>query len=1115
MDLLEGLNSAQRQAVLHGSSGTPGPLAVLAGPGTGKTRVITHRLAHLIVEQGVDAASICALTFTIKAAGEMRTRLRELLAACGPTWAPKASLVQISTYHSLGRRILYRFADRAGLPREPRLVDAADLRRLARDQILAHGLMGKVMGQGADAAAEIVLKHASAMANAAVTLDAARAYARQWGARLASLDTPEAIGQRAELARFIETTDAVAALQAEQKRRGWIGFDDFITLPIELIRRDRMARDIMQGELRHAVVDEFQDVNAATIVMLSELFPGTHGKSTRNPDLCVVGDDDQAIYGFRGADQHAFARFAALWPPATTITLDENYRCSKPVIAAASRTISHAISRANADKTLRAASSRPPDAPDSAVELVHCEEERATAEVIASIVLQSRSRDLRLSAASRWDKYAVLARTNGELDRLQAAFELEGIPVQRRRRAGVLDDEGVQDIIAWCRLLIDPKDHASARRLLLRPPIGLSAAEVTRFEPAYRNALRDVRLRGSEHPGDYAAFLAAQAPGDARLARFGETLAAFAARGQTGRADQLVYELAIHTGVVHADLLAPEHRAERVQSVVRFIQFAQERQPTLPAPGAIEQFLELLPDFEDSDELGIGTADRIDGSADQSEAAEQPDAVRLLTAHASKGLEFDTVIVARVISPHGFPKSGGSRNSAALPQDLIADTLATSSSTLDDDDARTDEERRIFYVACTRAIRRLVLVGRIPDAKSTATAYLSELLASPPVAGPARSGSEILAETPSRAGELQRELESVKDRASRRERIAELASRERSRAASALASVERLSLSEMDLREVSQLLTKSAERLAIIAQVGATGSGPAWADAADVNEIVTRLGKPEAALPATLRDIVRPPSPPLSLSYSQLKDYERCPACFWCRHLAGLVDPPGESQELGNVVHAAMERFANRVREADAEGREPPTLHDLQAIGREIIGISDIQGGIPREADLVARVAAQLSTAYQLAQKHASGANILLIEHRAELPFVLDALPGVTHTIKLRIDRVEQRADGSFAIIDYKTGKASEKLLKPPLADLQLGLYAIALMQHQETSDLPPGGAEYHILSAGEVGRLEFKRMKIDKVRQSVSSILSGILAGDFPRGKDCTDGPCRVFVRA
>ncbi|MDP1662339.1 MAG: UvrD-helicase domain-containing protein, partial [Phycisphaerales bacterium] len=236
MDLLAGLNEAQRRAVEHDS----GPLVVLAGPGTGKTRLIIHRVAHMILEKGVKPEQVVALTFTVKACEQMRQRLGELLAQGGPAAAAQANLVNVHTYHGFGHRLIRRFADRLGLPSRPELIDSAQRKRLLRGLIQQDKHLSLMLGQGVDAAAEHAGAVIDALRDYAVDGAGAAAWAKEWGAKLArneeGLDAAALAGAQAEQSIFEQTARLMVALEAQQRQRGWLSMSELITEPIRLLR---------------------------------------------------------------------------------------------------------------------------------------------------------------------------------------------------------------------------------------------------------------------------------------------------------------------------------------------------------------------------------------------------------------------------------------------------------------------------------------------------------------------------------------------------------------------------------------------------------------------------------------------------------------------------------------------------------------------------------------------------------------------------------------------------------------------------------------------------------------------------------------------------------------
>jgi DNA helicase-2/ATP-dependent DNA helicase PcrA len=479
VSLLDGLNDRQREAVEHRGS----PLIVLAGPGTGKTRVITHRIAHLI-EGGARPDSIAAMTFTNKAAAEMRERLESLVGSAG-------DLVVAGTFHSLGLRWLARFGDAIGVPTRLQLIDSAQRRDLLEDAVIEAAAAGRSRRRAWRREARGTRPIALGLDQQAPHRRRLRGRCRRPGRSLARADRiaarrlgrGEARGRAGAIGRVRRRGRGVRRFEKSCAARGLATFDDYILLPIRILRESADAAAIIRDEVRHVVVDEYQDVNGAQLELLKLLAP-----PTRSPDLCVVGDDDQAIYGFRGSDTRAFEHFANIWTDSTTITLDANYRSTPAILDGSQRIIAKAETRFVAEKALEANGERAGDA--SPIEAVHVDKGTPWGGVIAPMILADRA------ASDRgYDSYAVIASTHSKLEEIADQLALAGIPVARSRRPSALDDEAVQDLLEWVRLLVEGQAYAAAR-LLTRPPMRMPRERSMRLRRDHRRAAARANRRG-------------------------------------------------------------------------------------------------------------------------------------------------------------------------------------------------------------------------------------------------------------------------------------------------------------------------------------------------------------------------------------------------------------------------------------------------------------------------------------------------------------------------------------------------------------------------------------------------------------------------------------------
>ena len=1061
------LSAEQRAAVEHEA----GPLIVLAGPGTGKTRVITARVAHLVRDKGADPARILAVTFTNKAAGELRERLS---GALGPV---PAQSVQAGTMHAYGVRLLQRFGDVLGLPSDIPILDEAQQRRLARELIRAHHLYRASIGRGIDHAVEHGISVAHELVSRGVRPDQALARIDALLAGIASDGSPEARARRAKLSIAREGVQLARHLDDACLENGTARYDDLITWPMLLLQRSDTVAAIVRHECRHVVVDEFQDLNATQIEWLSLLCPPTGGGAggRGRPDICVVGDDDQSIYAFRGADERAFDRFASTWKHTTTLRLTTNYRSGPAIIDASNAVIAQAGYRFDDSKF-----GVPGPAPvqGSAVELVRMQDEKRIAETVAAMIRARMDADPDLDLS----EIAVIARSGLELSRAGAALESLGIPFTSSAAPSVREDPGVRTVLAWAELVVDPTRTSAARAVLTRAPFCLDAATLGTLDHRYRQQRAWANANaGEEEPGPFIAWLSVHAPSgteDAlrRAAQAEQSIAEFAA---ASTADHALMHIVRVSGVAHAEALPPRDRAARVRALVSLIRFARERLDRLDEPRALADLLNYLADLPDKEKTFVATPEDRVNPADEEDA---PPGVPLLTAHAGKGLEFDTVYLLRCSSPNGFPSP--KTNDEVLPAGVIDP----------DPQGRTprdrvdDEERRVFFVALTRAKRRAVLLAKVPK-KASSTNFPTELRVA---LGPAL----IEHDEADIAGSADEDPISVIEieSGSASDRPALIAAARRAARRQAAAALDDAEHTDTPDEAVAERLRRAADTLTAIYHIEHTGEVPRWSRAAGVFD-------PAAALADRLRQeeqahIFPPVRGPMSLSFSQIKQYLACPRCYYLQYIERI---PGESSTpmtLGTAVHRAFQAFAQSWAQADSEGRPVPGWQQLEQRTRHWF-IREW----PREQEFDHH---QLERAIAMARAfwehlHPHDAHITNTEQSFAFDFPVD---GVHHTIKGKIDRIDRDPSGSVRLIDYKTGNPSKRYLEPDDKDLQMAIYAMALPALGIEPGLA-GACEYWLLASGERGTIPIASLKLDKVHATITKAIRGMAAGDWPKGKD------------
>lgn len=1111
-DLLSGLNDAQRAGVLHEGP----PLIVLAGPGTGKTRVIAHRVAYMVCERGIDPATIVAVTFTNKSADELRERLAALVGPAG------ADSVHAHTFHGFGLRLLRRFPDLSGVGASPEIIDSAQRRRLLRRLVGEHRVFGPMLALGADALIDEAAKLIEVFRHNAVDPGACEAFAAAWGERLEgglgsageAIDGAERDAKREERARFAAHARLYGLFEGACREQGWLTIDELISGPTRLLREHGRVRAICRHEYRHFVVDEFQDVNLAQIEFVRALAPPESG-----PDLVVVGDDDQAIYEFRGADDRAFARFASIWEDAATLALTENYRSQQPVLDVANAVISRAGERFEPDKRIeRAAGLRgQPVAEGAGVEVVQLARDDEAGDAVASLVRAEVAR----RPEEPLSRIAVIARTHAELDRIAGALDLEDIPSQRRRARGVAEDEGVQDLLAWVELLVNPAASWSVRRVLFRPPMGVESGLLSAWERGFvreqrvalagnggtaGTGLRPVAPGGGGARGgaalravsDYAAWLREHAGGHAGVSRFLVLRDELLDMAQHATASDVVWAIATRCDLAHADLLGGRERARRIENLVRVVRFVRGIQHRLDQPGDLSTFWGYYHDLDEGDR-GFGALGEELVERDEEGAGEVANAVQLLSAHGAKGLEFDVVFLPRVNPQWGYPLTGGGNDRVRLPEGLV-DRLGD---TRDIKERARAEERRIFYVAATRAERRLILLTKKTKARSKSEHFAQELVFDEPRLVVVRERDEVLGAGEGR-DELTREASPGIVRELRR-RAAEVERRAaRAQAAAALDAVDRGDAGVGDIEQAAVRLREAAERLAVAAAFDSHGAGPAWATGACASESAARLA---ARLAERGEDgggaVLSPMRAPIDVSFTLINEYVRCPACFYVKHVLGLGEVVTAQVSLGGLVHQALEEHARAWRDAEAEGGERPGAAALVADGRRRF-FAQLRAGGVGDGVTVDELVAMLERAHGMME--ANAAEILEVERRITMPYVVD---GVEHRLIAKLDRVDRVAAG-VRIVDYKTGAASKAKLEPKKNDLQLGIYAMAIRDQMPEVG---GTAEYWVLRTGGRGVIGLDAIDEAKVRGTIDAAVRGMAAGEFPRkpGGDC-GGLCAIL---
>lgn len=626
---------------MHGT----GPLLVLAGAGSGKTSTMTYRIAHLIAERGVPGNTILGLSFTNKAARELKERVSKLTGK---------SNVLISTFHSLCVRMLRVHAARLGFRPDFTIVDANDQRDLLKqvfknvkidDRKFDLGLILFHIGQAKSRTSDI-----SAIQNQLL----------------------DASGLRGDYA--VAAATAFEHYQAQLKALNSMDFDDLLIHATRLLDDCKDVRDQYNEKFKYILVDEYQDTNPSQFRILRLL-------TEKQQNLCVVGDDDQSIYAWRGADPSHILEFARHYPGARTITLDQNYRSTKTILDAANHVISKNIKR----HPKRLWSDRDQGEPITEVVL---QQDRDEAEFVAEdLVARAKTRSAQASAEvvagfQRWDDFAILYRSNAQSRVFEEALRRHRVPYKIVGTLSFLERKEVKDVLSLWRVISNPSDDASLRRIIsqfsktVSKGVGRTSLE----------ALNDHAFATSrplyEALADAATVAPRAAAGATLLRATIEKLRADLAARPSSPIELAAWARSTLQAIDLPTLLADETddpiQIERKrENVEELVHAAGQLAPDEPEEGEARTAPDLLRDFL--------TRMTLDAKDDDDDSEESKNQVTLLTLHGSKGLEFSVVYL--VGCEDGF-----------LPHKRTIEEAADFS-----------EERRLAYVGITRAKDQLVL----------------------------------------------------------------------------------------------------------------------------------------------------------------------------------------------------------------------------------------------------------------------------------------------------------------------------------------------------------------------------------------------------------------------
>lgn len=622
MSIYDTLNEIQREAVFFDQ----GPLLILAGAGSGKTRVLTHRIAYLIEERGVSPYQILAITFTNKAAKEMRERVDKIVSY-------GAENIWVSTFHSTCVRILRRFIESIGYSRNFTIYDADDQKTLVRDILKSLNIDTKQVKERA---------YLSAISSAKDALISPEEYAANANADFSKRNFSRVYTE----------------YQKRLKASNALDFDDLIFKTVELFKTNPEVLEYYRRRFRYIMVDEYQDTNTAQFCLISLLAAYQNEEGTTEHNLCVVGDDDQSIYKFRGANIKNILDFEKVYPDAHVIKLEQNYRSTGNILSAANEVIHHNLGRK--DKSLWTKNED-----GSPVFFTQFSTDYAEAEGVAESIKTCVE-----TTGAAFKDFAILCRTNAQSRVFEEKLIARNLPYRVIGSINFYQRKEIKDMLAYLKTIDNALDNLAVKRIINVPKRGIGLTTIDRLD-AYANENGMTFYEALRH----AEFIPSIARACGKLTSFVAFIEALRSKpiSATYTLKQLIEEIMEGTGLkeeIKSAAADEDEAAERLANIDELINKAVLYEQSADEP-SLSGFLEEVALVADIDTLDAST-----------------DVIVLMTLHAAKGLEFPYVYLC------------------GMEDGLFPSYVSINA---DNPALEIEEERRLCYVGITRAMKELHL----------------------------------------------------------------------------------------------------------------------------------------------------------------------------------------------------------------------------------------------------------------------------------------------------------------------------------------------------------------------------------------------------------------------
>ncbi len=981
--MLSNLNNAQKQAVEY----VVGPLLIVAGAGTGKTTVITRKIAYLIEKKLAKAEEILALTFTDKAAQEMTDRVDGLL---NIGYAD----MQISTFHAFCQKILERYGLDIGLSNQFKLLTATDAWLLARNNFDKFNLdYYRPLGNPTRHIHEL-LKHFSKCKDELIAPAEYLEYAES-----VRLDTdnvitppsPPSRGDSGDISRLREIANAYHVYNQLLLDNNSLDFGDLIFYAIQLLEKRPRILSALRERFQYILVDEFQDVNWAQYQLVRKL-------TGEGSQMTVVGDDDQSIYAFRGASVSNIMRFKDDYPKAKEIVLTENYRSRQDILDSAYKLIQNNNPdrlevKLGVEKKLTAAEGSPRH--DNVIHL-----HSATLDDEVKSALDEVVKIKEANKETVWDDFAILVRANNHAEPFINALEKRGIPYEFLSSAGLYRQPIVLDAVNFFKAITDYHESAAVYRLLCLPFLKLKEHDLQKI--THEAKKKSVSLYAAlKRAAEFGVSQESVAIIDKILALIHNGMSSARLAKPTAALYQFLNDSGYLKYLTHEEGRGNWEVIRQIYHLRQFFEYIAEFETAAPGARA-RNFLEHYEFVLDSGDAGK-----------MRQPADTPDSLNILTVHAAKGLEFKYVFAVNLVEDR-FP-SRDRGDGIEIPLALIKEQLP-------EGDSHWQEERRLFYVAMTRARERLYLTSA-DDYGGARAKKLSRFLAE---LGYVCHSSD------------------VRRRNLNREQI------------------------DFCFRRNDSAIDETAAPPAEVCD----NSGFAY------------------ALPA-------------AFSFSQIKSYATCPYQYKLAHILRIPSRGNASFSFGQTMHGALHEFYQKIQEINKSEQG------------SLFGILSAPAA-PKNKKIKAPALEELLALYKKhwledwykspSQREAyfkKGEEILRLFYQTQednwtAPVCLESWFKIKigdYLLRGRLDRIDQMPDGALEIIDYKTGKAKDKVTGEDKD--QLLIYQIAVEQLPEYQAIGrPAKLTYVYLNdnirVSFLGEEKEKAKLEEKLRATIGAIHSG-----------------------